>query len=123
MLLATVAAGWLALAGGLIARILLRSPGARSMGSWAAVAGTVIVVLFGTNLAVRELGIGRAERAVILADAVAVRSAPAQDDDLTLFEIHEGTRVRLDQRAGEWAEVVLDDGKVGWIPLSAMEII
>ena len=58
-----------------------------------------------------------------MAEAVAVRSAPAQDDDLTLFEIHEGTRVRLDQRTGEWAEVVLDDGKVGWVPLDVMEII
>ena len=88
-----------------------------------AVGGALVVLVLGINLVVRELGVGRAERAVILAEAVAVRSAPAQDDDLTLFEIHEGTTVRLDQRAGEWAEVVLDDGKVGWVPVSALEII
>ena len=85
-------------------------------------AGAVVLVL-GTTLAAGELGLGRAERGVILVEAVAVRSAPAQDDDLTLFEIHEGTRVRLDQTTGDWAEVVLDDGKVGWVPLTAMEII
>ena len=76
-----------------------------------------------TNLVVRELGIGEPERAVILAEAVAVRSAPAEDDDLTLFEVHEGTRVRIDQRTGVWAEVVLDDGKVGWVPLDVLEAI
>jgi uncharacterized protein YgiM (DUF1202 family) len=52
-----------------------------------------------------------------------VRSAPADQDDLTLFEIHEGTRVRIDERAGEWAEVVLDDGKVGWVPADVLEEI
>jgi hypothetical protein len=60
---------------------------------------------------------------VILADAVPVRSAPADQDELTLFEIHEGTRVRIDERAGEWAEVVLDDGKVGWVPADVLEAI
>jgi hypothetical protein len=40
-----------------------------------------------------------------------------------LFEIHEGTRVRIDQRAGLWAEIVLEDGKVGWVPVEAMEVI
>jgi uncharacterized protein YgiM (DUF1202 family) len=93
------------------------------MGAWISVVGVVVVVLLGANLVARELGIGRAERAVVMVDAVAVRSAPAQDDDLTLFEVHEGTSVRLDQTTGSWAEVVLDDGKVGWVPLSAMEII
>ncbi len=123
VLLATVAVGWIGLAGGLVGRILSRGDLGRRFGGWTAAVGAVLVVLFGTNLTIRELGLGRAERAVILAEAVAVRSAPAQDDDLTLFEVHEGTRVRLDQRAGEWVEVVLDDGKVGWVPLSAMEII
>jgi SH3-like domain-containing protein len=79
--------------------------------------------VFGTNLAVRELGLGRPERGIVLADEVAVRSAPSDDDDLVLFEIHEGTRVRIDRRAGEWAEIVLDDGKVGWVPAAAFEEI
>ena len=60
---------------------------------------------------------------MILADAVPVRSAPADQDELTLFEIHEGTRVRIDQRAGEWAEIVLEDGKVGWVPADVMGVI
>ena len=60
-----------------------------------------MVLVLGTNLIVRELGIGTPERAVILAESVSVRSAPAADDDLTVFEVHEGTRVRIDQRTDE----------------------
>ncbi len=122
-LVGAVAAGWLALCAGLVALVLLRAERGRRPARWMAVGGALVVLVLGINLVVRELGVGRAERAVILAEAGEVRSAPAQDDDLTLFEIHEGTTVRLDQRAGEWAEVVLDDGKVGWVPVSALEII
>ncbi|MCH7991953.1 MAG: hypothetical protein IIC35_06005, partial [Gemmatimonadetes bacterium] len=85
--------------------------------------GGVVVLVLGANLVVRELGLGQRERGVILVESVAVRSAPSRDDDLTLFEVHEGTRVRVDQRTGAWAEVVLDDGKVGWVPLDVMGVI
>lgn len=122
-LIGVVAAGWLALTGGVTARIVARADGVRRAAAWASITGAVVVVLLGTNLAVRELGIGRAERAVILADAVPVRSAPAADDNLTLFEVHEGTVVRVDQRAGTWAEIVLADGKVGWVPADVMDVI
>ena len=40
----------------------------------------------------------------------------ASDVDLGLILI-------VDQRTGTWAEVVLDDGKVGWVPVDAMEVI
>jgi tetratricopeptide (TPR) repeat protein len=122
-LIALVAAGWLIVGAGVAARVLARSDEVRSVATWGALGAGVVVLVFGTNLFVRELGIGSAERGVILADAVPVRSAPADQDELTLFEIHEGTRVRIDERAGEWAEVVLDDGKVGWVPADVLEAI
>ena len=122
-LLLLVGAGWLSLAAGLTARILARAYTPRRVGTWLVVAGVGVVVVLGTNLAVRELGIGHVERGVILAEAVPVRSAPAEDDNLTLFEVHEGTRVRIDQRTERWAEVVLDDGKVGWVPAGVLGVI
>lgn len=123
LLIATVAAAWLAAGAGAAARILARRDDVRRVAGWLAITGAAVVVILGTNLFVRELGIGLAERGVILADAVPVRSAPADQDDLTLFEIHEGTRVRIDQRAGAWAEIVLEDGKVGWVPADVMGVI
>jgi hypothetical protein len=122
-LLIVVGAGWLALTGGAATRILSRQAATARLGSWVAVTGAAVVVLLGANLLVREAGIGRAEQGIILVEAMPVRSAPAEDDDLTLFEVHEGTRVRIDQRTGVWVEVVLDDGKVGWIPVASLEVI
>lgn len=122
-LIGAVAAAWLALAAGLAVRILGAAPAIRRGGSWLAIGGAAVSLVLGTNLVIRELGIGRPERAVILAEAVPVRSAPTDDDNVTLFEIHEGTRVRVDRRTDSWVEVVLDDGKVGWVPAEAMEVI
>jgi tetratricopeptide (TPR) repeat protein len=118
-----VGAAWLVSTVGVVTRILARTDAMKLTGLWAAAAGLVVVLVLGTNLIVRELGIGTPERAVILAESVSVRSAPAADDDLTVFEVHEGTRVRIDQRTEEWAEIVLEDGKVGWVPVAVMEVI
>jgi tetratricopeptide (TPR) repeat protein len=123
MLILAVGVAWLCLTGGVIGRILARADGGRRLGAWIAAGSAVVVLLLGTNLVVRETGVGQAERAVILEDAVPVRSAPAADDNLTLFEVHEGTRVRVDQRTDQWAEIVLADGKVGWVPVGVMEIV
>ena len=123
LLIGIVGGAWLLVCGGVVIRILSRAPEARRAATWVAAAAGVIVLVLGANLAVRELRLGQPELGVVLATAVPVRSAPAEEDDLTLFEIHEGTRVRIDERTGDWAEVVLDDGKVGWVPADVLEVI
>jgi tetratricopeptide (TPR) repeat protein len=123
MLILLVGTAWLAAGVGVALRVLARRDDVRRVAGWSAIVGGAVAVVFGLNLFARELGIGRAQRGVILADEVPVRSAPADQDDLTLFEIHEGTLVRIDQRAGSWTEVVLEDGKVGWIPTDVMGVI
>ena len=85
-------------------------------------AGGVVLVL-GLNLAIRELEIGQAEEAVVLEPQVDVMSAPVDDETLTIFTVHEGTKVRVDRRAEEWAEVVLEDGRVGWVRAEVLETI
>jgi tetratricopeptide (TPR) repeat protein len=88
-----------------------------------AIAGTAVTVVFGINLAARELGLGTAEQAIILAEEAAVQSAPSDNETLQIFSIHEGTKVRIDRRSEDWIEVVLEDGKVGWIRTTEMEPI
>lgn len=122
-LMALVTGAWLLVGAGLVARILGRGSDLGRLGTGVALVGAVVVIVFGANLVARELRLGQPERGVILVRAVPVRSAPAAEDDLTLFEIHEGTSVRVEQRTGAWAEVVLDDGKVGWVPADVFETI
>ena len=88
-----------------------------------ALAGTVVTLVFALNLIIRELGISAAETAVIMDDEVAVQSAPSDDTELQIFSVHEGTKVSIDRRSDTWAEIVLEDGKVGWIRAEQLEPI
>lgn len=107
----------------LVARIMTRSLTIRTWAFKGAVAASVVAVVLGVNLAAMELGFGRPVEAVILSDEVTVQSAPSEDSALQVFTLHEGAMVRIDQQTGEWAEVVLADGKVGWVKVAALEII
>lgn len=118
-----VAVGYLVGIVGVTVMVLRRgAPEAVWAGRGAAVAGGVAVIL-GVNLLVREVGIGVPDEAVVLSESVSVQSAPSDDADLQLFTIHEGTKVRLDQIGDEWVEVVLEDGRVGWVRAEAVERI
>jgi SH3-like domain-containing protein len=88
-----------------------------------AVGAGIGILLSGTPLLAREGVIARADWGIIMVEEVAVQSAPSEEDDLTLFHVHEGTKVRLDQRTELWSEIVLEDGKVGWVPSGVLEII
>ena len=55
--------------------------------------------------------------------SVTVRSTPS-DSGTSLFILHEGHKVDVkDNSMKDWKEIRLEDGKVGWIPASAIEII
>ena len=61
-------------------------------------------------------------RAVVMPASVAVKSSP--DKSATdLFVLHEGTVVRIADRLAEWSEIVLDDGKKGWLESYKIETI
>lgn len=118
-----VAVGYLVAMVGLVLLILRRgSPLADWSGRVATAAG-IVVLVFGVNLAAVEFQIGVDEEAIIMAEEVPVNSAPADDSSLELFAIHTGTKVRIDRRADEWVEIVLEDGRVGWVPASVLEVI
>lgn len=52
--------------------------------------------------------------AIVFAPRVTVKSAPA-DTSPDLFVIHEGTKVRITNELGGWAEIRLENGHVGWL--------
>ncbi|MYN65180.1 MAG: tetratricopeptide repeat protein [Acidobacteria bacterium] len=123
VLLAVVTLTWLTAMGALIVAVAGR---AESLLAWsrrvAAVAGGLTLV-FGLSLMARELGVGRPDEAVIMAAAAAVHSAPSDDRELLIFTVHEGTRVRVERRSDAWVEIVLEDGRVGWVRSGQLVLI
>jgi tetratricopeptide (TPR) repeat protein len=60
--------------------------------------------------------------AILLASSVYVKSAP-DEASTNLFTIHEGLKLQIKDRVGEWCKVRLADGKVGWIRKSEIGVI
>ena len=60
--------------------------------------------------------------AVVMSSSVSVKSSP--DNSATdLFVLHEGTTVRITGRLDEWCEIVIADGKKGWVRSRQIEVI
>lgn len=63
------------------------------------------------------------DSAIVMNPSVTVRSTP-NEGGTSLFILHEGSKVNLkDNSMKEWKEIRLEDGKVGWVPASAIEVI
>ena len=86
-------------------------------------------VFFGVVLVILSLSLlGQIQRkknrveGIIMTQKVDVRSAPG-DESMDVFSLHEGTKVRIDQTSGDWVEIILADGKVGWVKKDVVEVI
>ena len=85
----------------------------------------MLVVVIVANLAAlsQHADLTHRNTAIILAPAVTVKSSPSETST-DLFLIHEGSKVEiLDGSMKEWKEVKFEEGKQGWIPVTALEII
>ena len=61
--------------------------------------------------------------AIVMNPSVTVRSTPSESGT-SLFILHEGRTVSIkDKSMREWTEISLEDGKVGWVPASSIEVI
>lgn len=60
--------------------------------------------------------------AIVFTPTVTVKSSPdASGTDL--FILHEGTKVLVKSTLGEWSEIQLEDGNIGWMPSKDIEKI
>lgn len=62
------------------------------------------------------------DTAIVMTPSVTVRSTPS-DSGTALFILHEGRKVAINDAVGEWKEITLEDGKVGWIHSINLEVI
>ena len=60
--------------------------------------------------------------AVVMTASTAVKSSPDKSST-DLFVLHEGTVVTITNRLDDWCEVVIADGKKGWLECRKIETI
>lgn len=60
--------------------------------------------------------------AIVMSSAVSVKSSP-DNSSTDLFVLHEGTKVRTVNELGDWREIVIADGKKGWVEARTIETI
>ena len=86
----------------------------------------ILVFFLGNKVVWKKLGFFGALvmlAVVVMSSSVVVKSTP-NESGTDLFVLHEGTRVEIiDDSMKEWKEIRLADGKVGWMPTEAMEVI
>ena len=64
----------------------------------------------------------REDLAIVLSAVSSVRSSPGtQGKDLLV--IHEGTRLRVLEKMGDWARIELEDGRQGWVALNEIVFV
>lgn len=60
--------------------------------------------------------------AIIMVGSAPVVSSPTSNSN-ELFVLHEGTKVDIRKKDGDWFEIEIADGSVGWIQKSKLEVI
>ncbi|MCD7976305.1 MAG: tetratricopeptide repeat protein [Tannerellaceae bacterium] len=80
---------------------------------------TIFANIFGYN---QKYELVHRDSAIVFSPTVTVKSSPdASGNDL--FILHEGTKVHIKSTLGEWKEIELEDGHVGWMPGKDMKVI
>ncbi len=85
----------------------------------------LFIVLLVSNLAAfsQHRDMVSRDTAIVMSPAVTVKSSPS-DRSTDLFVIHEGSKVEIiDDSMSEWKEVKFEEGKQGWVPADAVEVI
>jgi tetratricopeptide (TPR) repeat protein len=60
------------------------------------------------------------DKAIIMVPQVNGKSSPDQSGT-DLFLLHEGTKVTVGDKVGDWFEIRLSDGNKGWVPSNSLE--
>jgi len=89
------------------------------------ISGLVALVLFVITLSSaisRHRDIVNPDTGIILAPSVVVRSSPSASGT-ELFILHEGTKIKINEEVSGWQNVMLIDGREGWILVDDFESI
>ena len=95
----------------------------RKAGFYSALVMLFVVVVANLSAYNQQKSMEERNSAVVVAPSVTAKSSPSESST-DLFLMHEGTKVEIsDMTMRGWYEVILEEGKVGWIPAESVEII
>jgi tetratricopeptide (TPR) repeat protein len=103
-------------------RAITRSPRTGSLCLAAGISSGVLLLLFGGALAWRIYEANNFQHGIIVEQRVDIRSGPGAQN-VTVFTVHEGTKVRIRGDAPGWYQVSLANGWVGWLEKGSVRIL
>lgn len=87
------------------------------LGSWV----SLLIAVFAVVFAFKQYGyITNNQYAIIFAQESTVKSEPNLRSE-EVFELHEGTKVKVTETVNDWKKIKLADGKIGWIPATDLK--
>ena len=102
--------------------IISRQPGFKRLFFWICIL-LFIFTFLSFNFAYKRYNeIHNSDEAIIFSASIVVKSSP-DENGTDLFVLHEGTKVLIKDRVGDWNKIVLLDGKEGWLSADVMEVI
>jgi tetratricopeptide (TPR) repeat protein len=94
----------------------------KKMGFYAGI-GLLVIVIFGNYFAYNQKKkLTLRNEAIIFAPTTTIKSSP-DSSGTDLFILHEGAKVKVKNKIGDWNEIETANGNVGWIKSSEIEVI
>ncbi|MBW1294031.1 tetratricopeptide repeat protein [Aquimarina litoralis] len=87
------------------------------LGSWI----SLLIGVFALIFAFKQYSfITNNQYAIIFAQESTIKSEPNLRSE-EVFELHEGTKVKVTETVNDWKKIKLADGKIGWIPATDLK--
>ena len=86
-------------------------------------AALLILTLFcGTNTVIKVCAFNALDYGIVVAEAMKARSGP-KENFAEVFELHSGTKVRIQTTKDDWYQISIETGLSGWLPKESVEAI
>lgn len=100
--------------------LLSRSAAQRKALFSSAIVILVVTVVSGTIAWQTYLGARQQSAAIVFTPTLPVKSSP-DESSIDLFVIHEGLKVKIIDKLGEWNEISIPNGSKGWVKISDLK--
>jgi hypothetical protein len=114
--------GYLTILGSILIFTLVSGFSARRYSLLSGTGASIVVALIVVLVFARISRLSSQSYGIVISEVVEVKNSPDRAGP-DAFLLHGGTKVEITDRVGEWIQIRLDDGKVGWMTEEGMETI